>query len=48
MSAQPHASIHKALGFLRNDRPLRAEEICRDYLAEHPGLPITCACSAMR
>ncbi len=37
MSAQPHASIHKAIGFLRNDRPLRAEEICRDYLAEHPG-----------
>ena len=30
-------SIEKALDFLRRDRPLRAEEVCRDYLAKHPG-----------
>lgn len=31
------ASIEKSLDFLRRDRPLRAEEACRDYLAQHPG-----------
>jgi len=31
------ASIEKSLDFLRHDRPLRAEEVCRDYLAQHPG-----------
>lgn len=31
------ASVERALDFLRRDRPLRAEEVCRDYLAEHPG-----------
>ena len=31
------ASILRALEFLRRDRPLRAEEMCRDYLADHPG-----------
>ncbi len=30
-------SIEKSLDFLRRDRPLRAEEVCRDYLAGHPG-----------
>lgn len=31
------ASIEKSLSFLRGDRPLRAEEACRDYLHKHPG-----------
>ncbi|MDZ7644379.1 MAG: sulfotransferase [Woeseiaceae bacterium] len=31
------ASIERGLEFIRNDRPLRAEEVARDYLAEHPG-----------
>jgi len=31
------ASISKAIGFMRGERPLRAEELCRDYLARHPG-----------
>lgn len=30
-------SIEKALDYLRRDRPLRAEEVCRDYLTKHPG-----------
>ncbi len=30
-------SIHAALKALKNHRPLRAEEICRDYLALKPG-----------
>lgn len=30
-------SIRKALDFMRGRRPLRAEEVCRDYLEEHPG-----------
>lgn len=30
-------SLKKALGFMRDRRPLRAEEVCRDYLNEHPG-----------
>ncbi len=30
-------SIRRALEYLRNNRPLRAEEVCRDYLLEHPG-----------
>ncbi len=30
-------SIEKALGFLKLNRPLRAEEVCRDYLLTHPG-----------
>ncbi|MEM7276645.1 MAG: sulfotransferase [Pseudomonadota bacterium] len=45
MSADPdnseqqvqRTSIEKALGFLKQQRPLRAEEVCRDYLLEHPG-----------
>ena len=32
------ASIAAALEALRANRPLRAEEICRDYLDEQPGL----------
>lgn len=31
------ASIRRALGYLRKNRPLRAEEACRDYLKENPG-----------
>lgn len=34
---EKEVSIEKSLDFLRRDRPLRAEEVCRDYLAEHPG-----------
>ena len=34
-------SIEKALDYLRRDRPLRAEEVCRDYLAKHPDLQIS-------
>ncbi|MBT8080083.1 MAG: sulfotransferase [Gammaproteobacteria bacterium] len=30
-------SLEKALDFLKGDRPLRTEEVCRDYLVEHPG-----------
>lgn len=30
-------SINRTIDFLRKERPLRAEEICRDFLAEHPG-----------
>jgi|TARA_B110000495_G_scaffold202990_1_gene224888 tetratricopeptide (TPR) repeat protein len=30
-------SIAKAIGFLRSNRPLRAEELCRDYLIQKPG-----------
>ena len=30
-------SIQRALEFLKRDRPLRAEEACRDYLKQHPG-----------
>ena len=30
-------SINKAIGFLRSNRPLRAEELCRDYLILNPG-----------
>ena len=29
--------IEKGLAFLRDRRPLRTEEVCRDYLLEHPG-----------
>ena len=30
-------NIHQALDYLRRNRPLRAEEACRDYLNSHPG-----------
>ena len=30
-------SLRSALQFMRENRPLRAEEICRDYLTESPG-----------
>ena len=30
-------SIERALDYMRDSRPLRAEEVCRDYLQEHPG-----------
>ncbi len=31
------ANIHRALDYLKRNRPLRAEEACRDYLNKHPG-----------
>ena len=31
------ASINQAVGFMRANRPLRAEETCRDYLLKNPG-----------
>ena len=31
------ANIRRALDYLRRNRPLRAEEACRDYLNKHPG-----------
>ena len=31
------ASISRAIEFMRANRPLRAEELCRDYLTQHPG-----------
>ena len=31
------ASIRSAIESMRADRPLRAEETCRDYLGQHPG-----------
>mgnify|MGYP003304672608 FL=1 len=30
-------SIAKAISFMRSNRPLRAEELCRDYLSKNPG-----------
>jgi tetratricopeptide (TPR) repeat protein len=31
------ASIRQAIDFAKRDRPLRVEEVCRDYLKQHPG-----------
>ncbi len=31
------ANLHRALDFLKRNRPLRAEESCRDYLNKYPG-----------
>ena len=31
------ANIQQALDYLKRNRPLRAEEACRDYLNKHPG-----------
>ena len=31
------SSITQAIGFMRANRPLRAEELCRDYLTQSPG-----------
>ena len=31
------ASINLAIGFIKRKRPLRAEEVCRDYLDKNPG-----------
>ena len=30
-------SIAQAIGFMRANRPLRTEELCRDYLKQNPG-----------
>ena len=30
-------SIAQAISFMRSNRPLRAEELCRDYLSKNPG-----------
>ncbi|MCH8248854.1 MAG: sulfotransferase [Proteobacteria bacterium] len=34
---EKNANIQRALEFLKRNRPLRAEEACRDYLNKHPG-----------
>jgi tetratricopeptide (TPR) repeat protein len=31
------SSIQRALDYIKRNRPLRAEEACRDYLIDHPG-----------
>jgi len=36
---EKEANIHRTLDYLKRNRPLRAEEACRDYLNEHPGCP---------
>jgi tetratricopeptide (TPR) repeat protein len=36
---EKEANIQLALDYLKRNRPLRAEEACRDYLNEHPGCP---------
>ncbi len=36
-ASEKDLNIHRALDYLRKDRPLRAEEACRDYLNKHPG-----------
>ena len=30
-------SIAQAISFMRSNRPLRTEELCRDYLSKNPG-----------
>ena len=34
---EKHTNIQRALDYLRDNRPLRAEEACRDYLNRNPG-----------
>ncbi len=34
---EKNSSIERALDYIRRNRPLRAEEACRDYLLDHPG-----------
>ncbi len=34
---EKNANIQRAIDYLRRDRPLRAEEACRDYLDKNPG-----------
>ena len=36
-AARKAASINSAIGFMKQNRPLRAEEVCRDYLHQNPG-----------
>lgn len=36
-STDKDQSIKQAIGFLRSNRPLRAEEVCRNYLNDSPG-----------
>ena len=35
--SEKEQSIERGLDFMRADRPLRTEELCRDYLQENPG-----------
>jgi tetratricopeptide (TPR) repeat protein len=35
--SEKEANIQRAIGYLRRERPLRAEEACRDYLEQNPG-----------
>lgn len=37
VAGEKDQSMRRALDFMRKQRPLRAEEVCRDYLAQHPG-----------
>ena len=37
MSDGPEKTIQASIDFLKQDRPLRAEEICRNYLEKSPG-----------
>ena len=37
LASEKEQSIERALEFMRKRRPLRAEEVCRDYLSQHPG-----------
>lgn len=37
LSPERDESLRRALQALQKNRPLRAEEVCRDYLDEHPG-----------
>ncbi|MBJ88407.1 MAG: sulfotransferase [Woeseia sp.] len=34
---EKHSNIQRALDYLRDNRPLRAEEVCRDFLNRNPG-----------
>ena len=34
---EKNQSLSKAVAYLKASRPLRAEEVCRDYLLQHPG-----------
>ena len=36
-TSEKNDNIRRALDYLKRDRPLRAEEACRDYLDKHPG-----------
>ena len=37
--SEKNMNIQRALDYLKRERPLRAEEACRDYLRDNPGCP---------